>query len=232
MAARAQCVTDLAEAARTNLLTTSVPTVGAPWSLIGSTAQGGSVVAPDGTTSTTSLISATTTASDTRALVYLAGVGASAATAYTVSAFLKKSQANVYIQVNITGGVTVVPCAYFDLTNGIAVVGADLIAGATSQSVTITPYPNGWYRCTFTFTTNAGTGALTPYIGPCTVVSATGDNRAYTGVVGQGVYVWGAQVEQGAFATSYIPTTSGPVTRPVGLQAMSPTLKCLAVTTR
>jgi hypothetical protein len=46
----------------------------------------------------------------------------------------------------------------------------------------------------------------------------------------QTFYVWGAQCEQGAFATSYIPTTTVPVARPLGPLIMSPTQKCNRVT--
>jgi len=204
----------LIEEARTNSLSVSVPDAGALWSASGPIAKGGSVVAPNGATSTTSLFSSTDTSNNVRQ-VGIPGSVASASTAYTITAFLKKSPINAYIQVNITGSATVVPIAYFDLTNGTAVVGADLIAGATGVSASITPYPDGWYRARITFTTNAGATGVGGYIGPCVTVSATGDNRSYVGVVGQGIYAWGAQVEQGAFATSYIPTTAGAVTRAV-----------------
>jgi hypothetical protein len=202
----------LIEEARTNTLFPSVPDAGAIWAQSGSVAKGGSVVAPDGTTSTTSLFSATDTSNSVRA--FSVASPASASTTYTVTAFMKKGPTtNGYIQVNIAGGVTVVPIAYYDLTAGTAVVGADLIAGATNLSASIVACPNGWYRVRFTFTTNAGAGSVGVYIGPCVVVSPTGDNRSYVGVVGQGIYAWGAQLEAGVFPTSYIPTTTGSVTR-------------------
>ena len=46
---------------------------------------------------------------------------------------------------------------------------------------------------------NVGTG----------VVASSG----YLGVAGQGIFIWGAQMETGAYATSYIPTTTATVTR-------------------
>ena len=71
----------------------------------------------------------------------------------------------------------------------------------------ITPLPNGWYRLT---ATSLGVG---PYNSGFGVGMYGGGNRSYTGDGTSGVYVWGLQIENAPFPTSYIPTTSATVTR-------------------
>ena len=217
-----QCVTDAPEAASTNLLFPSVLS-GPNWLPV-NLVLGGSVTLPDGTTSTSALLSATDTANTVR-LFYRAGTTVTASTAYVVSVYFKASPKNAYIQIDSAGAANVC-IAYFDLTAGTGVVGADLAGSITGKYASIVSAGNGWYRCSFALMNGVGNTSLQVAVGPCTVVSTSGDNRAYVGVVGQGVYAWGAQVEQGTFPTSYIPTTSGSVTRSAGLPFMSPTLKC------
>ncbi|WP_460939150.1 phage head spike fiber domain-containing protein, partial [Spirosoma humi] len=86
--------------------------------------------------------------------------------------------------------------------------GAVLFTGAGCTN-TITPYPNGWYRVSMTAT---ATATLTS--GGYFLIIRNGNNTStYAGDGTSGMYFWGAQFEQGAFATSYIPTTSAAVTR-------------------
>jgi len=119
-------------------------------------------------------------------------------TVYTVSVFVKASG---YTGFGINVGSSPSPIgATFDLATGTV---ASTQAGWTAS---IQVYPNGWYRCSTTFTFSAGT-RLYLYVG------STGTNFSYVGDETSGILIWGAQLEAGAFATSYIPTTTASVIR-------------------
>jgi hypothetical protein len=121
-----------------------------------------------------------------------------ASNTYTLSAFAKKVDGDNTFVLRFDAPTTKV--AVFNLNNG-TIVSAD--AGYTP---TITNYGNGWYRCTLT--TPASTS-----ISNAVLISAN------AGV--SSTYVWGCQLEIGAYATSYIPTLGASVTR--GLDAASKT---------
>jgi len=83
---------------------------------------------------------------------------------------------------------------------------------------------NGWYRCSMTFTLSS-TPATDRII---FAVSDGGDfndayGRSYTGDGYSGIYLWGAQLEAGAFPTSYIKTTSAQATRSADSASMTGT---------
>lgn len=86
------------------------------------------------------------------------------------------------------------------------------------ESAKSEPVGNGWYRMSATFIVPTSTQWYRPvfssqmYSGPNETPDAT-----------QGCTLWGAQVEEGTFVTSYIPTSGSTVTRTVDLVKISGT---------
>jgi len=125
---------------------------------------------------------------------------------YTASVFLKKDVLDwAALQANGAGVVgDASPIQYFDLDNGVTGTGS-----AGIQDATIEAYPNDWYRCSITWTQGAGDTSFFFII-----YVADGDNDSTVDLDGtSSIFVWGAQVETGPIATSYIPTTTASVTR-------------------
>jgi hypothetical protein len=93
------------------------------------------------------------------------------------------------------------PLCYFNVSTGAL---GTMAAGCTGR---IEAAANGFYRCSVTRTPGHGYGYIMINI-------ADADNSpTYTGDNAKGMYVYGAQVEEGEFATSYIPTVGSSVTR-------------------
>ena len=190
----------LIEEGRTNLLEYSERFDQSAWTNNDSTETANVIVSPDGTQNGYKLIENTANAwhgiSQTSSLT--SGV------TYTGSFFVKKAE-NSVVQIlfsSSTHGTSAY--ANFDIDNGTL--------GSTSGGVaSIVNYTNGWYRISFRSTalTTANGGALlamVPFLTSYRVASYVGNGSS-------GVYLWGAQVEEGSFPTSYIPTTTSTVTR-------------------
>ncbi len=75
----------------------------------------------------------------------------------------------------------------------------DLTAKTAGAGGRLEEYPNGWFRCSFTY--NLGVGQ--------TNINWIFDSNTAAGTF----FLWGAQAEAGSYATSYIPTTTAAVTR-------------------
>lgn len=122
----------------------------------------------------------------------------SAATAYTFSVFAKDGDFH-WMRLSIWDGSN--NYAWFNLSTGaVGTVGA----GVTAR---ISGPVNGYYRCSVTFTM-VGTDMYVNF------GAVDGDNSTtVTGDGSKGNLFWGAQVEQGLFPSSYIPTTTATMTR-------------------
>lgn len=199
-----ECKGLLIEEQRTNLLTYSEQCNTSAWTKARVEVFPNATTAPDGTLTAEKVVS-DTTASNTHVLratsaSYTAGI------TYTLSFYVKPSEvSSVCLQFRSAA----FPAAYgvfFDL----------LTKTVTNNQAPswITPHVfdvgNGWVRVAITATcttTYSGNDGFYLY------VLNTSNSTTYTGDGTSGLFIWGAQLEAGAFPTSYIKTEASQVTR-------------------
>ena len=181
----------LIEEQRTNKVLYSNSLSGSAWSGTNCTITTDSTTSPDGNINASKL-----TCSGGSASVWQFPMPSGLSGNYSNSIYLKADTLN-YAQLNV-GYLTTDFVANFDLVNGT-------VTHILGTGATITDVGNGWYRCSLPFNT-LGSGGVS--VTPIDSMSST----RRSGAVGS-VFVYGAQLEQGSFPTSYIPTSGSTVTR-------------------
>ncbi len=199
------CPNILLEPQRTNLALRSEEFDNTSWNALNLNITANNIVSPSGVQNADLF---TETANDRCRIAPTNVQRAGDGTAVTMS-FYYKAGTRRYIQpINGSGGVSYYGCMIDTVTNTI--VNNGFIGSATFISSSITSVGNGWYRVSLSGTNPVGTNSTFQIYGSDT------STLTYQTAVCSGFktfYIWGAQLEVGAYATSYIPTTSASVTR-------------------
>jgi len=189
----------LIEEARTNSCLQSED-LSTTWAANATTVTVNQAAAPDGATTMDELVSNEVATSH----FISQAVSITNTTTYTWSTFAKASTSN-FIQITTSSALFgSAVWANFDLSSGVV---GSLGASCTS---TILHVGNGVYRCTMTATAT-GTGSIAGFALALVATASSGRIAVFNSAAS--VFTWGSQLEVGAFATSYIATTTVAATR-------------------
>ena len=178
---------------RTNLLLRSEELDNAYWTKTNATVSANQVIAPDGTLTADKVVENTATG-----LHGAARLGITLSGTNSWSCFAKAAE-RTRLTIDAYDGASN-SLHTFDLSSGT-------IVSNPTGTAKIESVGNGWYRCSVARAATTSTAQFALYL------TTTGTTISYTGDGYSGIYIWGAQLEAGAFASPYTPTVASQVTR-------------------
>ena len=201
------CPHYLLEPASTNIIEYSEDFSNSAWTKSNTTITSNSIISPDGT------LNASTLTDNTANGIHRLrdSVSLSASTDYSLSVFAKKGTlSNIQLALINTANSNT-SSRVFDLENGVL---GESLTNQTLSNSKITDYGNGWFKCEIT--AQLASTPNTYQITLATKSSGNATNASQVTYDGDGtgnVYIFGAQLEQGSYPTSYIPTNGTAITR-------------------
>jgi len=180
----------LLEPQRTNLITYSEDFSNAYWNKGGSSIISNTSISPDGGLNADKLFQDTSSGVHKIVKPYTGISGTN-----TCSIFVKPDGVT---KIGISSTESVSVLSSFDLSNGTLI-------SSLSDDYSITSFADGWFR--ISSTDIGGNRKMAVFLLDDTA------NYSYQGDGVSGLYIYGAQLEEGSYATSYIPTSGSAVTR-------------------
>lgn len=182
----------LLEESRTNSLAYSEYAENAAWGKLRSSVNSNVTTAPNGSMSADKMVEDTATGTH---VLSINATGLTGGATYTQTVYVKEAGRTKVI-VGGWDGTTGIDCLFNLSTGVVESVGAGAIASS------IDSVGSGWYRCRVTRAIAAAATELS-----LVLYTHNGTSASYTGDGTSGLFIWGGQIELGAFPTSYIPST-------------------------
>lgn len=197
-----ECKGLLLEQYQTNTMLYSSDLSNAAWTKTDTTVASAAITAPDAATTVSHLLETATTAEH----IVTQSVAVTSGSVYTWSIFVKAAgRTQVELRLPATGFTTQQSVRFDISTTAIGTVTSG------TPTYTIKQFGNGWYRLSISAAATSSVSAV------FTLALASGSATSYLGVITNGMYIWGSQLETVLSApanpTSYIPTTTAAAIR-------------------